>query len=126
MFGCSIASENPMRQQDYRFIAEIIDSGELSGYWHIDHFPDRSPLVIDVPSELSIGTNGLFKFGQPVEFVEELTQKNAVFFIQEVIEEADNVKRIKFSYPPEGIRGTAIFSEKSGQWHLQKVELTES
>ena len=118
-------AEHP-QSNNHQIIAEIIDSNELNGYWHIEHFPERAPLVIAAPTDIRFNQQKLFKFGQPVERVQDQPRAPAVFYIHEVIQQSAKTKLIKFAYPPEGLRGTAVFNQKRGQWHLKKIELTES
>ena len=112
-----------------RALDQLINSKELNGYWHIEKFPDRSPLAIHVPSTFNVVGRSLKKFGATVEITIETPMNNTAFFVKSIHKQAGKMQ-MDFSYPPEGIRGTAEFNQQfnqlKGKWKLHKIALFES
>ena len=110
---------------DMKLLNQVIDSKELNNYWHIDVFPNRSPLIVSVPSAYHVLDEPFEKFGKPVEVIKGSTEVKTAFFINEVIKKEEKIEMI-FSYPPEGIKGTAVFNKVKDEWKIEKIMIFES
>lgn len=111
--------------KDADFIEQLINSEQLNGYWHIEHFPERVPLTIYLPPDVDTGDTRIEKFSQPVEFTREPPESRVALFVDAVNKE-DSVMSVDFSYPPEGLRGQARYKAIDGKWKLVDLTLHES
>ncbi|NOY83793.1 MAG: hypothetical protein GXO96_03020 [Nitrospirae bacterium] len=107
------------------FIDQLLNSKALDSYWHIDTFPERIPVVVSLPSNISLVEKQIKKFGQTVVFTHESQKYENVFSIQ-IFNIKNDTATLEFTYSPEGIRGLAVYEKKGEIWKLVSVEVNES
>jgi hypothetical protein len=105
-------------------VQAVIDLGCLAPYWHADTNPERSPLVVVANERVPVDLH-LTSFGQAVQVVarEELAGRP---FLE--ITEADipaDRARAAFTYPVEGIAGSASFVRLEGRWTVERCDVSE-
>ncbi len=107
------------------FLDQLLNSSSLSGYWHIEVFPDRIPVVVSLPESIEKDHLKITKFDQSVIFTHELGEYKNVLVIQSIMRKNEEVA-IEFTYPPEGIKGIAKFVKNNEIWGLVDVEIYEN
>jgi hypothetical protein len=98
---------------------------ELSKYWHVDK-PGRDPLRI-VKTRL-IAQESLTMFGSPVKWIDEgEATKGSAYFTLTKLEATKTKATVAFTYPIEGLVGTAVFgrSSLSDEWRLETANVSE-
>ncbi|BDD01375.1 hypothetical protein [Persicobacter psychrovividus] len=99
-----------------------IELSELQQYFHIDIDSTRVPLIIkEFGTVNSKNLNGLQKFGQQVQVMDELTIKekkiNAYLNIGDWTYGGDNL-RLQMDYPVEGITINMRLNRINGHWKI--------
>jgi hypothetical protein len=97
----------------------------LSDHWHVTE-PGRDPLRI-VKTPL-IAEQALMMFGSPVSWIDEgEAKKGTAFFTITKLEATKTKATLAFTYPIEGVVGTATFARVSGtaEWRLERSDVHE-
>lgn len=97
----------------------------LSDHWHVTT-PGRDPLRI-VKTPL-IAEQALTMFGSPVSWIDESeAKKGSAFFTITKLEATKTKATLAFTYPIEGVVGTATFARVSGttEWRLENSDVHE-
>lgn len=100
----------------------VIDDPSLDPYLHLEE-PGRFPLKIagkDLPTGIE-----LVKATQPVEVVDVPDEKGAVVIVFTRIDVSAKKATIKFRYPVEGLRGTAVLDKGQYGWELTNSRQVE-
>jgi hypothetical protein len=98
---------------------------ELSKYWHVDK-PGRDPLRI-VKTPL-VAEESLTMFGSPVKWIDEAeATKGTAYLVVTRLGATKTKATIAFTYPVEGIAGTAVFGRSSprDEWRLETASVAE-
>jgi hypothetical protein len=106
-------------------LSQLINSQQLKMYWHIDSFPERSPLNIVLPDNILTSNIKIEIFGSPVVFSTSHNKNDISLIIKEIIKYNDKIE-LNFLYPPEGIRGEASYKKSEGRWSLKEIRIFES
>ncbi len=104
-------------------LQRLVDNKQLDGYWHVDVFPERIPLRIVLPKKHLNKTLKLSKFSHDVILIENSDEQQN-FIIEEVNFDKKDAY-IKFSYPPEGIKGKVQYIKESNAWIETNFTLIE-
>lgn len=104
---------------------KTLNLSELSKHWHVDK-PGRDPLRI-VKTPL-VPEESLTMFGSPVKWIEEReATKGTAYFVLTKLSATKTKATVGFSYPIEGLVGTAVFGRSSGsnEWRLENANVSE-
>jgi hypothetical protein len=115
--GRAMASENIATM-----IQAVIDHPDLDRYYHADARPERKPLVISLTGAPAGDVGRLTKFGMPVKVMDT---KGTGPVLSLTVHTEGGQTRIDFSYPPEGVGGRAVFTEKAGKPVLKDLSISE-
>jgi hypothetical protein len=118
--GCTSNTVNQTSKESglCGLVEAAINFDELQKFYHVDHFPDRVPLKINLGSQAT-SCPGLEKFGAPVIIVnEESAAKmiNDVVMKIDVKEVAPNAVDLTLWYPPEGALAHMRFENIKSKW----------
>ncbi len=106
-------------------LKQTLNLTELSKYWHVDK-PGRDPLRI-VKTPL-VAEESLTMFGSPVKWIDEReATKGTAFFTVTKLAATKTKASVAFTYPIEGLVGTAVFarSSLSDAWRLESANVSE-
>lgn len=106
------------------FVEQLINSNNLDSYWHIDIFPERTPVIVSLPRNIPLAKKKMKKFGKAVVFTHEPLNYKNVLSIQSITVKG-NKTILEFIYSPEGIRGLATYKKKTESWKLISIEINE-
>lgn len=104
---------------------KVLNLNELSKYWHVDK-PGRDPLRI-VKTPL-VAEESLTMFGSPVKWIDEKEATKGTAYLMVTKLTATKTKATAtFTYPVEGITGTAVFGRSSvtDEWRLENASVAE-
>jgi hypothetical protein len=103
-----------------------LDHSKLAPYFHERERKERSPLIVVRTAQLG-PTVHLTKFGRPVVMKDRTAlARGEPFFEFTSVEAGQTTGRVQFRYPPEGLRGTALFRrDDTGAWSAVSIELSE-
>jgi hypothetical protein len=109
--------------EDVAIVAQkTLDLPALDQYWHPGE-PGRVPVAIRIPDEKYRNSlRELGKFDQPVFIADADT--TPYFEFTSIHVDADTAA-VSFTYPVEGIRGTADFKQMNGEWELSQHDVQE-
>jgi len=113
--------------RDLETIAQLtLDVEQLQPYFHVETFPERSPLVVVAPALSEQGAK-LQKFGRPVVFKtrEEAVESGGPYFEFKEIAVESGRATVRFEYPPEGIRGEIELAQTEASWKVVAARLVE-
>lgn len=106
-------------------LKKTLNLSELSKFWHVDK-PGRDPLrIVRTPV---VAEQSLTMFGSPVVWIDEKdAKKGSAYFTLTKLEATKTKATVGFTYPVEGVAGTATFKRSSGttEWRLEKAEVFE-
>lgn len=106
-------------------LKKTLNLSELSKFWHVDK-PGRDPLRI-VRTSL-VAEQSLTMFGSPVSWIDEKdAKKGSAYFTVTKLEATKTKGIVAFTYPIEGVAGTATFKRIVGtpEWRLEKADVHE-
>jgi hypothetical protein len=91
-----------------QMIEILVTGSDLTGYFHPEERPERVPITvaIDRPERFDSSSPA---FGSPIEFVSGATENEAALEVTVGLVEGRGTS-LRFSYPPEGVAGEALFS----------------
>ena len=127
--GCvnSDSSQVPFNQDYCNLIAETINFDRLQQYYHIDVFPERSPLIV-VVEKMDFKCAGMVKFGKQVKLLSKSdasSQSNEAYLEFTKVDITNNVAITNFNYGPEGIRGEIKFVKINSVWKVDESFIVE-
>ena len=112
---------------DLELIAQLtLDLEDLQQYYHVDVFPERSPLIVVSPLLMRSGVS-LQKFGRPIVYMEpDKAHASGLPYLEFTEISIDNaIAKVAFRYAVEGLRGAAEFQKVSGAWTVTSSRLLE-
>lgn len=109
---------------DLQLLQQLLDSEQLRGYWHIEQFPERSPLIVVMPESEHADQPCLTMFGKKVELTTTRPKNEIYFAVSKIRSENDKVF-LEYAYPPEGLRGTATYRQSGDGPMLTEVQILE-
>jgi hypothetical protein len=127
---CAIASDDgtPIelspKERSY-LLRQTLNLNELAKLWHVDK-PGRDPLRI-VKTPL-VATESLKMFGSDVVWIDEAdAKKGSAYFVVTKLVATKTKATVGFSYPIEGVVGTALFAHVGGPdgFRLESASVTE-
>jgi len=129
LVGCVQASDsdNTMNSSYCNIIEKTINLPELQQYFHIESFPNRTPLVILV-KKVRHKCIELKKFNSPVEildFSHTKKLKSKPYIEIELMNIDSKTADVNFMYKPEGIKGNIKFTNKNGRWNVVEQRIVE-
>ena len=126
MSSCVNASldDMPLDQSYCSLIKETINLDELQQYYHIDVFPERSPLIV-VVAEKGFNCIDLVKFDKPVTVTDKRSTPDEVYLEITKIDVTHSTAFISFRYAPEGIRGEIKFKKIDSRWAISTNTIVE-
>lgn len=128
--ACAVASDDgspvdlPERDRSH-LLKKVLSLPQLSGYWHVTT-PGRDPLRI-VKTTL-VPQESLMMFGSSVVWIDQSeAKKGSAFFLVTKLSATKTKAVIGFSYPIEGVVGTATFGRASSneEWRLDTASVGE-
>jgi len=128
--GCAnISTVNTPSHQSYcNLVRQTIDLDKLQQYYHIDTFPDRSPLVVGVREKGDVSCTELTKFGKPVKIVDLVKASNQEYknYLELTrIKVVTDHAMVNFKYDPEGLQGEITFKKYNSEWMIEQSTLVE-
>lgn len=109
-----------------QIVEKTINLPELQQYFHIDVFPQRSPLVVVVDQFVS-ECSELKKFGTPINIISSNeTEKGAdKGYLKLNVSITEASAAVTFTYQPEGIKGEIELTKAKNLWVVNKSKIVE-
>ncbi|HAS85829.1 MAG TPA: hypothetical protein DCS31_03405 [Candidatus Competibacteraceae bacterium] len=98
----------------------LLNTPQLSQYYHFDVRPQRKPLQINNHTHITINPKAVVVDGEAIQIA---SGPNALD-ITEFLVETERAQ-IAFAFPVEGIRGSAIFNKDKNDWRLNHINVAE-
>jgi hypothetical protein len=110
------------RRDAHEILQLLLNSPQLTQYYHFDVRPDRTPLKIVNLTPLDIGASDLTAAGQKAVLSTERDNR-AIEITDFTI--ANDVAEIAFTFRVEGVIGHGTFNRISDRWSVAKLSVAE-
>ena len=110
------------RRDAHEILQLLLNSPQLTQYYHFDVRPDRTPLKIVNPTPIDIGDSDLTAAGQKTLISTERDNR-AIEITAFTI--ANDAAEIAFTFRVEGVIGHGTFNRVGGKWSLDKLSVAE-
>ncbi len=101
----------------------VVNSPQLSQYYHFDVRPQRKPLRIHNQTPTKLVADGVTADGQVIKLVQK-PDKLTLEITELVIE--NDVAKTTFRYKAEGVLGQATLCKANGTWKIDSLRVDEN